>query len=177
MDLKEPGNSLFLIGVTKDEMGGSHFNLVNGLDGGVPPQVDMKLAPRIFQKLHEAIKQGFIRSCHDLSEGGLGVTLAEMCLAGGWGANVDGSLVAAKPEPGSDLTVSLFSESNTRFVIEVRNEHENSLISLFSDLPCRRIGTVTEDPQLLITVKNTDKPEISASVADLKEAWQKPLHW
>ncbi|MEZ6043455.1 MAG: phosphoribosylformylglycinamidine synthase subunit PurL [Planctomycetaceae bacterium] len=69
MDLKGPGNLLYLIGETKDEMGGSHYNLVNGLTGGNVPTVDKEMAPRIFRALHQAIKQGLILSCHDLSEG------------------------------------------------------------------------------------------------------------
>ncbi len=115
MDLKEPGNHLFLIGTTRDEMGGSHFHLVTGRTGGIVPRPDLALAPRIFAKLHEVIRNGLVRSCHDLSEGGLAVALAEMALAGGVGADVvdwyNGSF------PGCD--VLLYSESTTRFVIEV----------------------------------------------------------
>ncbi len=58
MDLKGPGNLLYLIGETKDEMGGSHYNLVNGLTGGNVPTVDKEMAPKIFRALHQAIKQG-----------------------------------------------------------------------------------------------------------------------
>jgi phosphoribosylformylglycinamidine (FGAM) synthase-like enzyme len=82
MDLKGPGNLLYLIGETKDEMGGSHYNLVNGLTGGNVPTVDKEMAPKIFRALHQAIKQGLILSCHDLSEGGLAVAAAEMAFAG-----------------------------------------------------------------------------------------------
>jgi phosphoribosylformylglycinamidine synthase len=177
MDLKEPGNSLYLVGVTKDEMGGSHFNLVNGIEGGVAPKVNLDLAPRICQKLHDAIQRGLIRSCHDLSEGGLAVALAEMCFAGGWGANIDASQVASAAESGLDLTACLFSESNTRFLIEVPNDRENDLVSLFTDIPFQRIGSVTEAPNLQISGTNSSDPIISAPIPDLKEAWQKPLRW
>src|SRR5690606_7962643 len=88
MDLKEAGNVVYLVGVTRGEMGGSHFNLVNGLDTGKPPLVDLELAPRIFRGLHQAISRGLVRSCHDLSEGGLAVALAEMAFAGGVGLEV-----------------------------------------------------------------------------------------
>ena len=60
-----------------DEMGGSHYHLVTGLGGGTVPTVDRALAPRIFAKLHEAIRTGLVRSCHDLSEGGLAVNVIE----------------------------------------------------------------------------------------------------
>src|SRR5438876_369518 len=77
MDLKEPGNALLLVGATRDELGGSHYYLVNGREGGTVPTVDLALAPRLFARVHEAIRRGLVRSCHDLSEGGLAVALAE----------------------------------------------------------------------------------------------------
>ena len=89
MDLKGPGNLLYLIGETKDEMGGSHYNLVNGLTVGNVPTVDKEIAPKIFRALHHAIKQGLILSCHDLSEGGLAVAAAEMAFAGGVGVELN----------------------------------------------------------------------------------------
>jgi phosphoribosylformylglycinamidine synthase len=176
MDLKEPGNLLFLIGVTKNEMGGSHFNLVHHIEGGAPPKVDMELAPRIIRKLHDAIGRGLIRSCHDLSEGGLAVSIAEMCLAGGLGATIDSSLGERDCDV-DDEESFLFSESNTRFLIEVRQENEKELMALLARIPCQRIGAVTEDLHLRISGRKHGETIISASAADLKEAWQKPLRW
>src|SRR5262249_26162461 len=66
MDLKEPGNLLYLIGVTKRALAGSHYSLVSGFSDGHVPRVDLALAPRIFQSLHTAMQRGLIRSCHDL---------------------------------------------------------------------------------------------------------------
>src|SRR5439155_23180589 len=68
MDLKEPGNDVYLVGLTKDELGGSHYHLVIGQAGGEPPRVDVGLAPRVFAAVHAAITRGLVRSCHDLSE-------------------------------------------------------------------------------------------------------------
>src|SRR5262249_11028961 len=112
MDLKAPGNRLFLIGRTRDELGGSHYHLMIGQQGGAVPQPHLGLAQRIFQRLHEASRRGLVRSCHDLSEGGLAVALAEMAFAGGIGADVT-HLGAG------DLAdeVLLFSESTTRFMV------------------------------------------------------------
>src|SRR5205823_10538617 len=114
MDLKESGNELYLLGLTKDELGGSHYHLVHGLTGGVPPWVDLELAPRLFRALHAAIRAGLVRACHDLSEGGLAVAAAEMAFAGGVGADLTGPADVA---PGSPDAVRLFSESPTRFLI------------------------------------------------------------
>jgi len=85
MDLKQAGNLLYLVGVTKDEMGGSHYALVNSLGGGTVPHVDLEQAPKIFAAVHRAISSGLVRSCHDLSEGGLATAAAEMAFAGGLG--------------------------------------------------------------------------------------------
>ena len=89
MDLKEPGNLLYLVGETQDELGGSHFALVHDLRGGQVPTVDPALAKRTFAAVHAAIDAGLVRACHDLSEGGLAVAAAEMAFAGGCGASVD----------------------------------------------------------------------------------------
>jgi phosphoribosylformylglycinamidine synthase subunit PurSL len=177
MDLKEPGNLLFLIGMTRNEMGGSHFNLVNGLEGGEPPRLDLKLAPQVFRKLHEAIQKGLIRSCHDLSEGGLAVAIAEMCFAGGWGADIEGDLVTAAGEGKLDLEVALYAESNTRFLIEVTSENEKELSSLLAGIPFQRIGAVSDDGQLRVASSGQKGLAISIPIAALKEAWQKPLRW
>src|SRR5262249_10722247 len=109
MDLKEPGNFLYLVGVTRNEMGGSHFNLVSGFEGGGPPQVDLNTAPRIFAALHNSIESGLVRACHDLSEGGLAVAIAEMAFAGEVGADVTQLGTIDEVDE-----VLLFSESTTR---------------------------------------------------------------
>jgi phosphoribosylformylglycinamidine synthase II len=173
MDWKEPGNLLFLIGVTKDEMGGSHYNFVHDIDDGMPPAVDLDLAPKIFRKLHEAIQRGLIRSCHDLSEGGLGVAAAEMAFAGGIGADLTG---VCRPDSGLPDEVMLFSESSTRFLVEVSPANTQALIDLFGSLPLAQIGQTCREPRLRIAGANGEWM-VWAKLADLKEAWQKPLRW
>src|SRR5262249_53357141 len=88
MDLKEAGNHLYIVGVTRAELGGTHYHLVHGMGGGEPPRVDPEVAPRIFRALHGAMARGLVRACHDLSEGGLAVAAAEMAFAGGIGADL-----------------------------------------------------------------------------------------
>ncbi len=122
MDLKRPGNRLFLVGATRDELGGSHFALVRGLSGGNVPQVDTESAPKIFAAVHRAISAGRVRACHDLSEGGLAAALAEMCFAGEFGARVSLKALSAVPGVPADPVRQLFSESNTRFVLEAAPE-------------------------------------------------------
>jgi phosphoribosylformylglycinamidine synthase len=176
MDLKGPGNTLYLVGLTRDEMGGSHYHLVTGREGGRVPMPDLSLAPRVFAKLHEAIRRGLVRSCHDLSEGGLAVALAEMAFAGGVGADVTDLGTSAGPE--SD-EVHLFAESATRFILEVAPGNEAALRECLGDpanVPWWPIGRTCPEPRLRIAGGGGEWV-VWAQLADLKEAWQKPLRW
>jgi phosphoribosylformylglycinamidine synthase subunit PurSL len=173
MDLKEPGNRLYLIGATKDEMAGSHYHLVTGRSGGVAPKVDPAQAPRTFHKMHAAIRRGLIRSCHDLSEGGLAVAVAEMAFAGGVGADIAGWDTPL----GVPVEVRLFSESQGRFVVEVRRADAPEFEAFLSlDVPWQSIGETTTEQRLRIAAANRDWI-VSLELAALKEAWQKPLRW
>jgi phosphoribosylformylglycinamidine synthase II len=172
MDLKEPGNLLFLVGATKEEMGGSHYHLVCGLEGGSVPRPDLELAPRLFRKLHEAIASGLVRSCHDVSEGGLAAAVAEMAFAGGIGVDVTRLGDAALPED-----VLLFSESTTRFLVEVRPDKAAAFqTSLGRDIPLTQLGHTCKEPRLRIAGASGEW-FIWTELAALKKAWQKPLRW
>ncbi|RPI77301.1 MAG: phosphoribosylformylglycinamidine synthase, partial [Planctomycetaceae bacterium] len=175
MDLKEVGNLLFQIGQTDEELGGSHFALVNALPGGHVPRVDLRRAPRIFAALAQAISQGLLRSCHDLSEGGLAAALAEMAFAGGLGAEIDLRVAGARFGLENDL-VLLFSESNTRFVAEVPQACAPRFRELFAGLPLAELGTVTPLPRLVVRGM-TNSTCIDTAIDDLKNAWKSPLAW
>ncbi len=174
MDLKEPGNALFLVGRTRNELGGSHYHLVHGLEGGVPPQVDVGPAPALFEGLHQAMQRGLVRACHDLSEGGLAVAIAEMAFAGGVGADLTQAMDPDVPLPDEVL---LFSESATRFLVEVTPANTAAFQACFAEpAPVRRIGQTIREPRLRIAGARGEWV-IWAKLADLKEAWQKPLRW
>jgi phosphoribosylformylglycinamidine synthase len=171
MDLKEPGNRLYLVGVTKPEMGGSHHHLVHGLTGGTVPAVDVSSAPNLFRRLHDAISRGLVRACHDLSEGGLAVAAAEMAFAGGVGADLTGVAVKGLPDE-----VALFAESPTRFVVEVRPDRAADFEACLSTVPLTILGQTVKEPRLRIAGSNGEWV-VWAALTDLKEAWQKPLRW
>jgi phosphoribosylformylglycinamidine synthase len=174
MDLKEPGNALFLVGVTRNELGGSHYHLLSGIRGGIPPAPDIQQAPVVFRGLHRAIAQGLIRACHDLSEGGLAVALAEMGFAGGVGADVTG---LRDTGPGETDAVLLFAESNTRFLVEVAPDRAAAFVEcLGSGVPVAKIGVTCKEPRLRIAGAR-GAWVVWAQLADLLEAWQKPLRW
>ncbi len=187
MDVKTAGNLLYQVGSTKDELGGSHYALVNGLSGGHVPTVDAQLAKKTFAALYHAINSGFVRACHDLSEGGLAVTAAEMAFAGGLGAKirlaeVPSSVPAAERSEGFD-EVLLFSESNTRFLVEVPHANRLHFEAALSEVPLAHIGEVTDSGRLQIAaapVAHQHLPPawlVDLDLATLKEAWQKPLRW
>ena len=178
MDLKRPGSLLYAVGATRRELGGSHFAMVNGLEGGAPPQVDAPTALAAFRGVHAAIKAGCVLACHDLSEGGLAVALAEMAFAGGFGVEAD---VSHKPlegeyaSPYERLLTATFSESNSRFVCEVPEEKLQQFKDLLGDTPSSRVGQVVEGDSF--RVEAFHKPLIVSDLGALKEAWQSPLRW
>ncbi|NQT39620.1 MAG: phosphoribosylformylglycinamidine synthase subunit PurL, partial [Planctomycetes bacterium] len=217
MDLKEPDNLLYQVGLTRNEMGGSHFTQVQSVGGGQVPQVDPQRARDTFATLHKAIDAGLVRSCHDLSEGGLAVAAAEMAFAGDLGARLFLGQVPHDLEPDDRAraelkklarkvgreelhplatypeatTILLFSESNTRFLCEVRPEQVDGFEAAMAGLACGLVGEVVDSGQLEIIgvprplPDDNDNPTdeiaaplvIEAELNALKEAWQKPLRW
>jgi len=183
MDLKEPGNLLVVLGETRLELGGSLWAHLHQQAGGRVPRVDPAVGRACFGALHTAMARGLVRSCHDLSEGGLAVALAEMALAGGLGARVALAGVPCTDQAASDF-VLLFSESPSRFVLEVVPDRWRELALVLDGLPLGRLGEVnsgsagreTDSPRL--TVLGLDeKVVIDAKVSDLKAVWQRPLGW
>ncbi len=175
MDIKEPGNLVYLVGLTRAELGGSHYYYIHGYKGNNVPRVDATLGKKIMDTISEATKLGIVRACHDCSEGGLAVAVAEMAFSGGYGMVLNLFAVATEGSIHRDDTL-LFSESNTRFVVEVRSEHQKQFETLVKDIPCGLLGKVTAEPLLKINGLH-NKPIMNENIYDLKEAWQLPLRW
>ncbi|MEM9185922.1 MAG: phosphoribosylformylglycinamidine synthase subunit PurL [Planctomycetota bacterium] len=178
MDFKQAGSAVYIVGETKDELGGSHYAKVNGLAGGQAPTVDGPYAKRVFAAMHAAIAEGAVAACHDLSEGGLAVALAEMAFAGGFGAAVDAAGMPGPDTPGADALAAagrLFSESNTRFLCEVAGDKSAAFESALAGVPFARLGGVTDDPRVVVTLG--DAKLIESDIATLKQSWQEPLAW
>jgi phosphoribosylformylglycinamidine synthase len=172
MDLKKPGNSIYLVGKTRNELGGSHFSLVGDYQptAGQVPVVDPKMAKETFLAVHRAIGSGNVRACHDLSEGGLAAAAAEMALAGQFGLELDlDSMIDDQCDP----VVALFSESNTRFLIEVSEGDESQFESLMAGIETRRLGKVVEGTSVKFT--QGDSVVLEDNWQQLREIWQRPL--
>ena len=171
VDLKKAGNLLYLIGETKKELGGSAYYKLRGLEGGTVPRTDPKVLQRSMVALVEAMKAGIVASCHDISDGGLAVALCEMCIGGNNGVYID--IGAVNPELRSDY--KLFSESNTRWVVEVhRGETERfEAFMTAHDVCIIKLGAVMTDNRLGISDNGMELVEIS--IDDVRSAWGNPL--
>jgi phosphoribosylformylglycinamidine synthase II len=175
MDAKKAGNLLFIIGLTKDELAGSHYSLLKSISTGNVPKTDLKMAPKIARRIADALAKGLVASCHDCSEGGLAVALAEMAFAGGLGIEAD---LRGLPKDAdcSDVDAQLFSESTSRYIVEVEPEQYGDFAKLMLGLPFGQIGRVT-DSQNLVIKSQKGLVVINAAISDLKLAWQKTFAW
>jgi phosphoribosylformylglycinamidine synthase len=173
MNLKAPGNLLYIIGETYYELGGSEYYKLKGYLGASVPKVKGAKAKRTFRAVTQAIDEGMVKSCHDLSEGGLAVAAAEMAFASGYGLEID-----LRKVPGKELTrndFALFSESNSRFLIEVAEADKEDFEALMKGKSCALIGKVTKEQKLLVQGFN-GKIAIDASLDKLRQSWKKTLN-
>ncbi|MHC5075257.1 MAG: AIR synthase-related protein, partial [Planctomycetota bacterium] len=160
---------------TKNELGGSHYYKINDQLGANVPNLDLELAPKITRKIAQVIQEGLVISCHDCSEGGLAVALAEMAFAGGLGIEAD-----LRGLPTSDectrTDAQLFSESNSRYIVEVEPDSYNNFAKLMLNLPFGQIGKISNDKKLIIKDQNS-KTVVDVDIETLKQAWQKTFDW
>jgi phosphoribosylformylglycinamidine synthase len=172
METKKPGDAIYVIGETFNELGGSEYYKLNGNMGKNVPQVRGSQARKTFRAVTKAIDLGLIKACHDLSEGGLGVATAEMALAGGFGIELDLRKVPRKAVNRDDFV--LFSESNSRFLVEIPEKAKAEFEVLMKGVVCAEIGRVTRNPKLTISgLKGNIKVE--APLADLRRSWKETL--
>jgi len=170
MDVKNPGDIVYLLGETHDELGGSEYLALRGQLGANPPRVNTQMNRALYERLSAAISRGFVASCHDCSDGGLAVALAESAFAGGWGMQLN---IAPLGIP--DNVVALFSESQGRFVVTVPAAHAHEFECALAGSACVRLGTVI--PEETLTIHCRHGRTVHATLAELKEAWQAPLRW
>ncbi len=169
MDVKAAGDSIYIVGQTFKELGGSEYYRLNGCLGKSVPKTRAKAAREIFDAVTNAIDQGLVKACHDLSEGGLGVAAAEMAFAGGYGIELDLRNVPRKGVTRDDFV--LFSESNSRFLVEVSNRDRHRFEDLVRGKPYAEIGKVIE-PLRLRAVGMTGKVTLEATIDDLRDSWK-----
>ena len=148
LPFKQAGDSIYLIGITRDELGGSEFHRFHGGNEGGIPMVEPSVALATYRAMNRAAEAGLLRSAHTPTLGGLAAGLALCALGGELGAEVDLSMLPVEGRLGADAR--LFSETNSRFIVTCEPDRANELKSIFYDVPFGRIGVVTREPVLKI---------------------------
>jgi len=176
-DAKAAGNLVYCLGTTYDELGGSCFYAVENVEGQNVPRDNFSQSRAIFEALSLCISKGLVRSAHDCSDGGLAVALSEMAFAGNLGMQIDLGQVGHEIKKGNlNNETLLFSESNSRFVLEIEKSKKKRFEQAFSGMACKCIGSISNEQTL--QVKGIDGKEIvNCKIELLKAAWQKPLQW
>ncbi|HDP36202.1 MAG TPA: phosphoribosylformylglycinamidine synthase [Candidatus Hydrogenedentes bacterium] len=170
MDAKAPGHSVYVLGETRDEMGGSEYLALRGQLGVNAPEVRPFSARALYERLGKAIKDGLVASCHDCSDGGLGVALAETAFAGDMGMTV-----TLSPLGVDNGVIALFSESQSRFVVTVSPDNAAAFEATLDGHPCYRVGETSQEPVLRIVC--ADGRKVESDLDALRAAWKQPLNW
>jgi phosphoribosylformylglycinamidine synthase len=175
MDCKQAGDLLYIVGTTNNELGGSHYYSIHGVIGNRVPRVNPRRGKKLMDTLSAAMEKGLVKACHDCSEGGIGVAAAEMSFAGGLGMVLHlGKVPLGEPIARNDTI--LFSESNTRFLVEVAPEDSQRFEQAMDGVEFAAIGQVTKSNKFEV-YGVSGEGVVSVALAELKEAWQKPLRW
>ncbi|VVC01986.1 Phosphoribosylformylglycinamidine synthase subunit PurL [uncultured archaeon] len=169
-DFKSEGDAIFVLGETRNELGGSEYYAMKGSLGANVPKVNFRKNFSLYRKLENAIAKGLVASCHDCSDGGLAVALAECCIGGEAGAQVElGKSGKISAE------AALFSESSGRFVVSVRKKNEKAFARAMQGAPAAKVGHVTSGKELSVSMRG--KSAISLPVAQMKSSWKKTMDW
>jgi len=162
--LRSDDSVLVLVGTTTADLGGSVFARQKGLSSLKVPVCDPVAAMELYRRAHEAITDGFVLSAHDVSEGGLAVTLAEMAFS--MKAGIEADLTRDQP-----ALVQLFSESPARFVLEVPGGDLESVQELFAGQPFAVLGSTTGAHRRLV-IRQGAGLVLDEEIAELKSIWK-----
>ncbi|MGM0681909.1 MAG: AIR synthase-related protein, partial [Thermodesulfobacteriota bacterium] len=179
MDAKKTGDLVYVLGHTYPELGASEYAGQHGGIGNKVPRVREDEALPRYRGLEKAVSERLVASCHDCSDGGLGVALAETAFAGGLGLDIDlGRAGLGRGQSNGGRwrdDVLLFSESQSRFVVTVEPGKSGRFEEIMKDTGCFRLGEVTEEPELKIRGLNGGTV-VAEQVAELKAAWKETLN-
>ncbi len=170
--LRKEGSLIAVIGETQNRLGGSVYSRVSELEASKVSQTDLATNFALYESYHKVQQAGQILSAHDISEGGLAVTIAEMAFSQKVGVEINIANLAASEELSSE--VALFSESSGRIAIEVAPENKSAIEAVFAGQAISWIGETTKSHQNLV-ITNNQQSLISESIADLKTIWKHKL--
>jgi phosphoribosylformylglycinamidine synthase subunit PurSL len=171
LDSKMPGDLVYVLGITRDELGGSEYYQHLGYVGLNVPEVTPAKFSLLYRALFRAIDKEMVASAHGVYRGGLGIHLAMVAMGGHLGMKIDLSLI---PREGVDrVDTLLFSETPGRFIVTVAPENQETFNKLFKGIPYACVGNVTEHTNFVIQLQ--DNVILEAEIFDLKSAWKKPF--
>ena len=173
LDLKSPGDLLFVVGQTFPELGGSEYYRLRGVLGRSIPKVQVIQARNTMEVITRAIDSGLVSACHDISDGGLAVAVSEMALSSNYGLDLRLRNVPRAGSIDRDDFI-LFSESNSRFLVEVPKVKAKDFESTAGSVPHAAVGEVIESPRLRIYGLE-NKKVVDASTVELLTAWKRGL--
>jgi len=156
--LKEEGEVLIYLGAERKGLGASEYlKVIHGLTSGDSPELDIDFEVKVQNTLLEAIQSGWITAAHDVSDGGLAITLAEMCIFGDKGANVD------LAELGGNIHEVLVSEAQSVVVITVSTSSLGQVNEHFSKagVPTYQLGEVKGSSLAIQGLESLDVPEMT----------------
>jgi phosphoribosylformylglycinamidine synthase len=176
MPFKNSGNKVFLLGVTRNELGASMFAKVKNIRSGVVPDIYPNESKKIMKRIYQAINESIVESCHDCSEGGLAVAISEMAFSAKKGAHI--YIDAVKTEADMLLTMSeiLFSESNGRFIVEVTPKNNEKFREILNETIFAEIGYVTDNVSIIFENRK-DKLRVQENSENLLKIWQSTINW
>ena len=167
-DFKRAGEVVYVIGMTKGELGGSSYERLKGREMGGCPRVEPEPALSLFRRLHKAIDMNLLSSCHDISDGGLAVALAESALAGDLGIDIDLDAMVVTNDA-MEIERLLFSESPSRFVVSVNPARRKEFDKVMAGIPCAAVGIVSDSNRLVLRL--AEALLIDTGLEQVRDAW------
>jgi len=169
-EFKQPGDFIYILGNTTDELGSSEYYRLFGGIGNNPPKVKIEEYLPTYKKLSEAIEAGLVASAHDISDGGFAVAFAECAIYRSFGAEVD---IQKIPSNSVDERAILFSESPGRFIVTVRQENAEKFEQKMTGSTFARIGRVRGDKRLI--VRAGERVVLNENIDDLNAAHRRGI--
>jgi phosphoribosylformylglycinamidine synthase len=177
-DFKNPGDAVFLVGQTHQELGASEISFMlrdegSGGIGGAVPEIDPERNMAAYRALTAAMKKELVASAHDCSDGGLAVALAECCFGSDSGASVNISLLWSDCDH-LDLWGALFGESLGRILVSIRPDDRAAFEHSMEGMTCHHIGEVSDGEEISIT--RNGEVVLDASMSEMRDSWKATLH-
>jgi phosphoribosylformylglycinamidine synthase len=180
MFFKNPGDAIYVVGLTANELGGSEYFRLLAREqgnassyGGEVPKLNVDRARTTYDAMYLTISGGLLQSSHTPTLGGLAVAFALPAIGGDLGADIDLSGLACDGVLDDDA--KLFSESNSRFVISCSPDQESAVTSMFRDVPIARVGTVTAEKRIVVSGQDGRKL-VDVDVDALRRAFKETLY-